>query len=121
MSSGIRETPDVIKQVNVPSDFFDFKELFEAFEAFHTFEIADFILPECPTCKEKNTFIDYVCHCPFCKTYNDEMSDISVTEYVLHCYMCHKCLCKANPYSCNGCALIYALMTGNSKFIRDHF
>lgn len=118
------ESNDIVKELNISPEFFLFtnqhNRISKAFEKFHTFEMMEFDLPECSTCKEKNTFVNYDCYCPFCTLYYADMFDASVKEYVLHCYECHRCLCDAQPQYCIGCALIYALMNENYEIIQTY-
>jgi hypothetical protein len=115
---------DIIKQIKLDSNFFDFvaqhTAISKAFENFHTSDMMELDLTECLTCKEKNTFVNYVCCCPFCKLYYYYCENAPVKEYVLHCFKCNRCLCNAQPSLCIGCALIHALITESHEILETY-
>ncbi len=118
------ENDEIIKSVQVPWELFEISDTDEsvenAFYAFHNFDISTLQeqLKECSTCSDQNVFIRYSCFCSFCTSFNEDMADEPINEYILHCFECHKCLCKASPESCFGCALIDALRRGNMDHLK---
>ncbi len=111
---------DIIRETKVPWELFhlsnESEEISEAFYCLHMFDISN-NFKTCETCKDQDFFLRYHCFCSFCTTFNEEMANDPINDYVLHCFQCRKCLCKSSPETCLGCALIAALRTKSMTFV----
>ena len=89
---------------------FENENIERLFIDFHTFEPNFEILKFCRTCnKKENWFLEFLCKCKFCTILANELKNEKITEYILHCFKCQRCICKFSPH-CDGCQFISNLI-----------